>query len=205
MTSSMQRKPKFLEPRYGGKSAFLQHQATKIRLYTGKFRRWQNVDFEAVDRFIFICKGNISRSPYSEARSLQLGHPAISLGTEAEDGKPADSSACSNALARGLDLSAHKATSLDSFAPGKNDLVLCYEPIHALFIEKVVTATVDSEQMPQVSLLGLWSSPRWPLIFDPYSLHDQYYQTCYTVIDSAIANLVALTDSPAVPETNEHG
>jgi protein-tyrosine phosphatase len=205
MTSSMQRKPKFLEPRYGGKSAFLQHQATKIRLYTGKFRRWQNVDFEAVDRFIFICKGNISRSPYSEARSLQLGHPAISLGTEAEDGKPAESSACRNALARGLDLSAHGATSLASFAPGKNDLVLCYEPIHALFIEKVVTATVDSEQMPQVSLLGLWSSPCRPLIFDPYSLHDQYYQTCYTVIDSAIANLIALTGSPAVPETNEHG
>jgi protein-tyrosine phosphatase len=204
MTSSMQRKPKFLEPRYGGKSAFLQHQATKIRLYTGKFRRWQNVDFEAVDRFIFICKGNISRSPYSKARSLQLGHPAISFGTEAQDGKPAEPSAYRNALARGLDLSAHRATSMASFASGKNDLVLCYEPIHALFIENVATATVDSQDRPQVSLLGLWSSPHRPLIFDPYSLHDQYYQTCYTVIDSAIATLTTLTGSATVPEATGH-
>jgi hypothetical protein len=82
--------------------------------------------------------------------------------------------------------------------------VLCYEPIHALFIENVATATVDSQDRPQVSLLGLWSSPHRPLIFDPYSLHDQYYQTCYTVIDSAIATLTTLTGSATVPETTGH-
>lgn len=202
MTPSLQREPKFLEPRYGGKSAFMQHQAMKLQLYCGKFRRWQHVDFAAVERFIFICKGNISRSPYSEARSRRLGHPAISFGTEAEDGKPAEASATSNALARGLDLSTHRATSLANFAPGKNDLVLCYEPGHALFIEKVKLATVDSEHMPQVSLLGLWSSPRRPLIFDPYGLHDQYYQTCYTLIDSAITNLAMRSGCPAVSRVN---
>ena len=38
--------------------------------------------------------------------------------------------------------------------------------------------------------MGLWSLPRRPLIFDPYGLHDRYYQTCYATIDSALEHVL---------------
>ncbi len=44
---------------------------------------------------------------------------------------------------------------------------------------------------PSVALLGLWSTPAYPYIHDPFGLDEQYFEACFDRIDSAIVGLIA--------------
>ncbi len=43
----------------------------------------------------------------------------------------------------------------------------------------------------QVTLLGLWSRPERPHLHDPHGLADDYFRTCFRLIDSAVEAMVA--------------
>ncbi len=41
----------------------------------------------------------------------------------------------------------------------------------------------------QVSLLGLWGSPRYPHLHDPFGLSPRYCRVCFERISNAVQNL----------------
>ena len=184
------RPPRLLEAAYGGKTGFALLQISHMQYRLGRLERWEKIDFSRVRRLVFVCKGNISRSPYAQAQSVKRGFPAVSFGIAATDGSPAETQALENARRRGVDLSQHRATNLGRYRPRQQDLVLCYETAQAEHLEAYVADGAAAGTAAQVSLMGLWSLPRRPLIFDPYGLHDRYYQTCYATIDSALEHVL---------------
>jgi protein-tyrosine phosphatase len=169
----------------------------------GAYGRTCDIDWAAVGRVAFVCIGNICRSPYASARARSLGIPAVSFGLEARDGSPADPVASRNALLRGVDLSAHRASRAESCLFAKGDLVIVFEPAHLAEIRR------RTERETSASLLGVFAMPVRPHIEDPYGRSDRYFQKCFSVIDANVAaiarNMVRHRAAPYCDETGRFG
>lgn len=156
----------------------------------GHFHEYGAVDWSQVERLVFVCKGNICRSAYAEARASSARFPAVSFGIEARPDTSADASAIIHAAARNVSLSAHRTTPLKAFAHQPGDLLVCMEPPQAKIVTKLF-----ADRTPQVTLLGLWARPARPWLSDPYGSADGYWCTCLDTIDSGIEQMVFLVRS----------
>lgn len=177
---------RLLHDHYGGKRGFLCHLAATVHMRFGYFREYQTVDWSRVERFVFVCKGNICRSAYAEARAVAAGFPAASFGIAARPDASADETAINHAAARRISLSSHRTIALQAFEHQRGDLLVCMEPPQA----KIV-ASRFAESRPQVTLLGLWAGSRRPWLFDPYGSGDAYWRICLDTVDSAIEQMLA--------------
>lgn len=72
---------------------------------------------------------------------------------------------------------------IEDFEIDPGDLLVGMEPGHGIALAR---RCPDA----RVTLIGLWSHPRRPHLHDPhYTLADDYFDTCYAVIDSALATM----------------
>src|SRR5215475_9849794 len=78
-------------------------------------------------RVVFVCSGNICRSPYAEVAARMRGLPAVSCGTHTQTGLPADGTAIVEAARRTVDLSAHRTTRWEDFEPEDGDLLIAMQ------------------------------------------------------------------------------
>lgn len=168
---------------YGGKRGFLEHSRARVLYALGMYRKVCDIDWSAVGRLVFVCAGNICRSPYASARARSLGVAAASFGLTATDGAPADPVASRNALLRGLDLSSHRSAKAEPSSFVTRDLVIVFEPWHLAEISRW-------REIPPASLIGVWARPIRPHIQDPYGRSDRYFQQCFSVIDANIEAMV---------------
>jgi protein-tyrosine phosphatase len=169
--------------RYGRKKGLFQHCLQLARYELGILSKYEKVDWNRVQRLAFVCKGNICRSAYAEARAKFLGVSSISLGLETVSRRPADEMAIFVAGRRGLDLTTHMTRCSSDVCIQSGDLVLAMEEKHANRIASILTPGV------QLSLLGLWSTPVVPHLQDPYGLSEEYFDTCFMLIDNAIRHI----------------
>jgi protein-tyrosine phosphatase len=152
--------------------------------------RWQNVR-----RLLFLCKGNICRSAYCEARARSLGLSAISRGLDVGHGLGSTPKTIVElAASRGLDFSCHRPTQFleSDILPG--DLVIAMEPAQAEKVEQQA-----KRAGAQVTLLGLWHSEPRPYLQDPFGMSKQYTEYCMEFMDAAAERLKLLLES------NGHG
>ena len=84
----------------------------------------------------------------------------------------------------GVDLSAHRTTDLEDFGFEPGDLLLAMEVRQARRIASLV-----ADKDVQVSLLGLWGTPRRVHIHDPHTLSAEYFETCFERIKSSVEGL----------------
>jgi len=168
---------------YGGKRGLLEHALTRVLYALGAYGDIRDIEWAAVGRLVFVCKGNICRSPYASARARSLGVRAVSFGLAAVEGSPADPTALRNASLRGLDLSKHRSTKMDSFSFTRDDLIVVFEPKHLSDVRRL-----NGRRIP-ACLLGIWSEPIHPHIHDPYGRGDRYFQRCFSLIDDNVAKL----------------
>lgn len=90
-------------------------------------------------RILFICTGNLCRSPMAAALlqarlsrdEARRDWQAESAGTSAAEGRPASVYALEEMAQRGLDLSAHRARQVTPDLVAEADLVLVMETNHA--------------------------------------------------------------------------
>lgn len=168
---------------YGGYRGCLEHIRARTMYSFGVYPGRKVVAWDSVNRLVFICKGNICRSPYAEARARLLGVRAASFGLDASPGACADAVALRNARARGVDLAAHRSAKLERTSIAQDDLLIVFEPSQL----RQVYSRVDRQA--QVALVGIWTPPYRPHIQDPYGRGDRYFQQCFSVIDANVMEL----------------
>ena len=170
---------------YGGKRGYLEHVRSRAMYAFGAYRSARNIEWAAVKRLVFVCKGNICRSPYASARARLLGVPSASFGLDAAEGAPADPTARRTACSRAVDLSAHRSARREAYRITDDDLLVVFEPSQLAEIRRW-----RADRMPRVTLLGIWAQPIRPHIQDPYGRSDRYFQRCFSIIDANITELV---------------
>jgi protein-tyrosine phosphatase len=170
---------------YGGRRGYLEHVRTRALYALGAYRSARDIEWAAVSRLVFVCKGNICRSPYASARARLLGVPSASFGLDAAEGAPADPAAWRTARLRAVDLSAHRSARRESCRINYDDLLVVFEPSQLAEIRRW-----RIDRMLRVTLLGIWAQPIRPRIQDPYGRSDRYFQCCFSMIDANVAELV---------------
>jgi protein-tyrosine phosphatase len=170
---------------YGGGRGYREHVRTRALYALGAYRSARDIEWAAVTRLVFVCKGNICRSPYASAKARLLGVPSASFGLEAAEGAPADPAASRTAHSRAVDLSAHRSARRESCRITDDDLLVVFEPSQLAEIRRW-----RADRMPRATLLGIWAQPIRPHIQDPYGRSDRYFERCFSIIDANIAELV---------------
>jgi low molecular weight protein-tyrosine phosphatase len=167
----------------------------ELEFLIGRLQPFLNLEPSAVHRLVFVCLGNINRSAFGEAVACHLGARAISVGLSTTTGSPAFEKAIAIAPVYGQTLSAHRTTDFADYEYGTGDLLLVMEVRHA---HELVRRGIPRQA---IVLLGHWARPHRIHIHDPHELGDDYFLTCFTIIQSAVANLVhelQLAGSPSV-------
>jgi protein-tyrosine-phosphatase/peptidoglycan/xylan/chitin deacetylase (PgdA/CDA1 family) len=169
---------------FGGPRHILAYYVSWLWDRLGGFRALRAVDWTRVRRLVFVCRGNICRSPYAEAVARRAGLAAVSFGLTARSGSPAYPDAVENAALCGIDLGPHRSRRGEDIVIGPGDLLIGMEwrQVRAL-------QTMAKESKAQVTLLGLWRSPSRPYIHDPYGHRADYFQTCFSVIAAAVHDM----------------
>lgn len=136
---------------------------------------------------LFVCSGNICRSPYAEAaarRSLDRHRfTVVSAGTMATPGLPATETMQAVGSERGLDLAEHRARPISEVP--RPDWVLGMELHH------LVSARSTFPDLPADRIL-LLDAPR--SVPDPYGRDRSSYEASADQIDAALERLVPVLD-----------
>jgi protein-tyrosine phosphatase len=166
--------------------------------------RWVRRRLRAVPRpgsIVFVCLGNLCRSPFAEhlLRSL-LGPPLDSIVIASagflEPGRSPPRAALTAAAARGVDLTQHRSRTFGPGSPRIRDasqhtmatpspvLLVLMDPVHERLLARVAS-TEDT-----LLLLGdLDPVPGRPLIRDPMGQPPEVFDTVYDRIQRCVGEL----------------
>lgn len=147
-------------------------------------KKWTNFGVLVFNKLLFVCVGNICRSPTAEI--LMRHHlrdredvQISSAGLQALVGKPIDPTAGLLLTERGLDPASHRGRLATPAVLAEADLILVMEQSHLAKI---------SREVPQVSgktfLLGRWDKLEIP---DPYRQQRVAFEHVFGLIENCVA------------------
>lgn len=166
--------------RYGSRRGFILTHWHRMLYMLGKYKAYQQIDWDSVVRLVFVCKGNICRSAFAEAIARTSGVKSISCGIETVSGASANQAAIDTANKRNIDLSEHKTTPIQSVSFKKGDLLVAMEPLQLKKLQHGPAKEYVS------TLLGLWGRPPSPYIEDPYDASSVYFNHCFNTIEKSV-------------------
>ena len=169
-----------MRERYGSRRGFTFTQWHRILYYTGYYNQYRRIKWGHVERLVFVCKGNICRSPFAELVARSEGINSISCGIDTVDGLQANDKAIEAATRKGEDLGLHKTRTIDSLAMRKGDLFVVMEPWQGAYLESLYGNRVDC------TLLGIWNFPVFPYIHDPYGSTSSYFDRCFEQVKRSV-------------------
>ena len=152
-------------------------------MWFGSYRMFRSLDWRRVDRLIFICHGNICRSPLAEVYAQSLGVEVASYGLSCRKDARADPRAIAYAESINLDLSGHRTRNIAEFDARPSDLLVVMEPSHLDGVKHVA-------RQAQVTLAGLWLPSPSPYIHDPFRANETFFARCESMVASSAGVLV---------------
>lgn len=155
--------------------------ASKLRLGLGQFDNLKSIDATRIERLVFVCRGNVCRSPYAEVAAKSLGIPAISCGVDVRRSSPAETMAVHAALLRGKDLSEHMSRSIFDVPLTSSDCLVAMDLSHL-----PIASDIADRVGCQLTLIGLWREPCVSGIKDPYGRPLKDFYRCFDEIDEAL-------------------
>lgn len=158
--------------RFGSKKGLVRYIQHGILAAFGGYRQFPAIQPDKGRRLVFICSGNICRSPLAEVYAASLGWNACSCGLHCGGKFPADPRARAYARKHGLDLDAHTTTNVNDFRFEDDDLIVVMEPAHIVDFKRAVGEDY------QIVLAGKYCKPANPYIHDPFNCCPQYFDLC---------------------------
>ena len=174
---------RWLARRYGSRRGFVRTYWHKARYYLGAYRQYEDIDWQSIDRLVFVCKGNICRSAFAEVMTQSLGVEAISCGLDTIENARANQDAIYVAERFGVDLKKHRTLPVMYVNLKHSDLLIAMEPWQINFLKD------NLKRKHQSTLLGLWTSPVLPHLQDPYGASHAYFESCFHSIQMCVENL----------------
>ncbi len=170
-------------------------------------------------KIVFVCTGNICRSPMGEAMLRHElaargcdGIEVSSCGTWGVADQPATPHAVTTLGARGIDLETHRARALDAAEIAAADLVIAMTSVHVDEIAQMVPAALPKVRLakelaeldvrPGAGLAALLVAPRPAArrsldVDDPMGLLPPSYERAATEIEAGVKALAeAICGSP---------
>jgi len=175
----------YLTDTYGSRRGFMLTVWHRIMYYLGKYRGYRRIDWNSVDRLVFVCKGNICRSAFAEAVARASGMDAVSCGISTIMEASANARAAAAAGRLGYSLAKHKTLPVMYLVLKGNDLIIAMEPWQVEYLD------THLERNHMYTLLGLWQQPVCPHIQDPYGATDIYFANCFKYIEKSVHEIVA--------------
>jgi len=145
-------------------------------------------------KFLFVCWGNIIRSPMCEAlmnrELVRLGNAqfsACSAGLNATSGRPAHPWAIAAALEFGVSLEEHRARRLSEEDLDQADAIFAMD-----YQNRVQLLTRWSSVRNKVFMLSAYADKEYRSVEipDPYYRPEEQTRFCYQVLNTCIQNLV---------------
>ncbi|MEE4607290.1 MAG: hypothetical protein V2L15_00250 [Desulfobacteraceae bacterium] len=145
-------------------------------------------------RIIFVCTGNICRSPMAEgmlrARWREAGRTDLvvsSMGTHGLDHFPAEPLARQVCRENGVDIEAHRSRSLVGDELRAADLVLCMEPAQRRFVQTFFPWIKE-----RIGLLAAWPERGRgdSVIADPMAADLSVFREVFARIDAHLERIV---------------
>jgi protein-tyrosine-phosphatase len=143
---------------------------------------------------VFICTGNICRSPMAEGllrkRWEENGYDGLivsSMGIHGLDRQEASAFAREICEENNIDIASHRSRKLDISELESSDLILSMEKVHKEFL-KLFFPRFDDKN----SLLGAWpdAPTRKSDIRDPMGKSKKTYQQVFTVLSGHIDRII---------------
>jgi protein-tyrosine-phosphatase len=169
-------------------------------------------------RVLFVCTGNICRSPMAAGlfrfhleRAGCDGIEIASAGTWADAGNPATDPAQAVVAPRGVDLSAHRSRPLTAEELAGADLVVAMTSVHLREVAQMAPEAAGKvlllKALPEMAagsrgLDGLLAAPRPPArraldVDDPIGLPITAYERCAAELEAGVEALAGVLCSPA--------
>ncbi len=175
----------WIKQKYGSKKGLLRFLVYTTLMQLGFFSSRKQIQFSAVRRLIFICQGNICRSPLAEAIARREGFETDSYGLNCGDNHCADPRTIAFAENLAIDLKDHRTRHIDHYRPQAGDLLIGMEPSHARKLLMLFGAQVP------ITLAGLWITNSTPYIHDPYNTCDEFFIHCECMVVSAVNSIIS--------------
>jgi protein-tyrosine phosphatase len=143
-------------------------------------------------RLVFVCSGNICRSPFAEVFARQRGIEAASCGTSTTSNQAANSAAVAEASHRGVDLSGHRTTAWLDFETRPDDVLVALQLKHALKL----SGRARERSLP-ILLFSALLLPEFSVVEDPYGRSAQTFQEVFALIERGVDRIAGLTGAAA--------
>jgi protein-tyrosine phosphatase len=173
----------YVKKRFGSKRGLLSLAISEGKHRLGFYERYKKIETQKVKRLVFVCSGNICRSPLGEVVAKSLGISAESFGLDTRGGDPADSRVILYASHRKLDLSAHRTRHISEYIPLAGDLLIGMEPMHLERLNKLFGSQT------QMTLMGLWLKRPVVYLHDPFNTTPDFFNSCSSLVESASRHL----------------
>jgi len=142
--------------------------------------------------FLFVCHGNICRSPYAEHAFARLLPPELAAETRVcsagfiSPGRPSPLEAVRSAARRGIDLSAHRSALLTRPETPRSGLVLCMNEEQRAAVCRLIGIPPED-----VFVLGDLDPESIDTreIRDPFGAEETVFNAAYKRIDRCVAAL----------------
>ena len=174
---------------YGSKYGLKNQCIYSMMIRFGDFKQYKDIDFKQVKRLVFICSGNICRSPLAEAVAIKAGIESISYGLNCRGGDKADPRAIAFASKNDFNLENHITKNINLYVPHPGDLLVGMEPNHAKALEELLGPTVGPSI--KITVIGLWLPVCKAYIHDPFNANEIFFSRCETEVVAATNALIA--------------